>query len=379
MSDSLPVAANADEQICDRRYMEAALSLGRRWLGLTAPNPAVGALLVKNEIVVGCGATRPGGRPHAETEALLQAGEQARGATLYVTLEPCSHHGRTLPCAEAIVAAGVNRVVSALEDPDPRVAGRGHQILRQAGISLTQDVCAGAARRAHLGHELRVTRGRPAVTLKMAETADGFCAGGDYDPRLRITDAAANARVHVLRAQHEAILIGAGTARADDPLLTVRLPGMEARKPLRVVLDTRASLSLRSRLVLTAPAWPVLVIAGKDAPDRAVQALRDAGVSVERIALEERSVSLSGALELLARRGATRVLCEGGPTLASNLILRGLVEEALLFRSPRPLGRPGLPSLSQDARDALALSASFVWAGRGVTGADSWERFERVL
>lgn len=379
MSAASPLHGDSEFAGTDARFMTAALTLGRRWLGTTAPNPAVGAILVRNGIVVGHGATRSGGRPHAEVEALRQAGEGARGATLYVTLEPCSHYGRTPPCAEAIVAAGVSRVVSAIEDPDPRVAGRGHQRLLAAGIPVTVGVCAKEARRAHLGHMLRTTKGRPMVTLKLAETADGFAAAGDYDPRLRITGPAANHRVQILRALHEAIMVGAGTTRADDPLLTVRLPGMEDRRPLRVVVDSRASLSLRSRLASSARAWPTLVIAGEDAAEAAVKALIEAGVEVARVACGAGGVDLTAALESLAARAITRVFCEGGPTLASRLIAQGLADEVILFRGAMPLGRPGLPALSRDARDALAQNSLYAPSVAGFAGLDARESFARII
>ena len=197
--------------------------------------------------MVGRGATAAGGRPHAERIAIAEAGEAARGATLYVTFEPCSHFGTSPPCADAVVEAGVARVVSAIEDPNPRVAGQGHAKLRAAGIAVTVGPGTAQARRDHLGHILRVTAGRPCVTLKLAETADGFASGGPHDPRLRITGQIANLRVQIMRATHEAIMVGAETALADDPALTVRLPGLD-RKPWRVVLDTHLRLPLRSRL-----------------------------------------------------------------------------------------------------------------------------------
>ena len=231
----------------DDAYMASALALGRRNLGLTAPNPSVGALIVKEGVVIGRGWTGAGGRPHAEVMALKQAGAHALGATLYVTLEPCAHHGVTPPCVDSIIAAGISRVVSALEDPNPRVAGQGHQYLRQSGIELTVGVCAAMARLDHMGHILRMTHHRPMVTLKLAQTADGYAAGAAYDPRLHITGPVADAFTHVQRAMHDAIMIGAGTAREDDPLMTVRLPGMDNRRPLRIVLDPKLSLSARSR------------------------------------------------------------------------------------------------------------------------------------
>src|SRR3954451_6954122 len=216
----------------DADFLSAAWALGGRALGRAPPNPAVGAVVVRDGVIVGRGWTRDGGRPHAETEALDDAGQAARGATLYVGLEPRSHYGKTPPCADAIIAAGIARVVSALEDPDPRVAGRGHARLRAAGIEVATGIGAEEARRANLGHILRVTQGRPMVTLKLAETADGFAASANaHDPRLMITGQAANNRVQMMRALHDAIMIGAGTALGDDPLLTVRLPGLDKRSP----------------------------------------------------------------------------------------------------------------------------------------------------
>ena len=254
--------------------MEAALNLGSRSLGLAAPNPAVGAILVKDGAVVGRGATAPGGRPHAERIAIAEAGEAARGATLYVTLEPCSHFGVSPPCVDAIIAAGVARVVSAMEDPNPLVGGQGHARLRAAGIAVSVGAGAAQARRDHLGHILRVTAGRPCVTLKLAETADGFASAGANDARLRITGPIADLRVQVMRSTHEAIMVGVETALVDDPALTVRLPGLD-RKPLRVVLDTHLRLPERSRVAATAAEIPTLVIAGAAAPDEAARRLEE--------------------------------------------------------------------------------------------------------
>ena len=193
------------------------------------PNPSVGAILIKDGAVVGLGVTAPGGRPHAERIAIAAAGEAARGATLYVTLEPCSHFGSSPPCADAIIQAGIARVVSPMDDPNPRVAGQGHARLRAAGIMVTVGPGFAQARRDHRGHIMRVTAGRPCVTLKLAETADGYASGGPHDARLRITGQIANLRVQIMRATHEAIMIGVETALADDPALTVRLPGPRAQ------------------------------------------------------------------------------------------------------------------------------------------------------
>jgi diaminohydroxyphosphoribosylaminopyrimidine deaminase/5-amino-6-(5-phosphoribosylamino)uracil reductase len=374
-------APGADLDAADERYMSAAISFARRGLGLTAPNPAVGSIIVKDGVIVGRGATQPGGRPHAETVALADAGEAARGATLYVTLEPCSHHGVTGPCAHAIVRAGVTRVVSAIEDPDPRVAGKGHAILREAGVDVRVGVCAEAARRGNLGHILRVTQGRPMVTLKLAETADGFAAGANaHDPRLMITGQAANNRVQMMRALQDAIMIGAGTALGDDPLLTVRLPGLEKRSPLRVVLDTHLRLPLRSRLVATAGERPVLVIAGEGASAQARMALEERGVLVEIAPLALGGhIDLASALSILAQRGVTRVFSEGGPLVAAALIGPGLVDDIFVMRGEKPFGREGLPALDAASRARLADPTRFRAVDPVQVGADTMLQYERII
>ena len=225
-----------EAKAADQRFMQLALALGRRGQGRTWPNPAVGAVVVKDGVIVGRGWTQPGGRPHAEPEALRRAGEAARGATLYVTLEPCSHFGKSPPCVDAVIAAGIARVVSAIEDPNPEVAGQGHARLRAAGITVDVGLGAAEAARDHAGHFRRIRDKRPHVILKLAVSADDKIGAAGRKP-VAITGEAARTRVHLLRAQCDAILVGIGTVLADDPLLTCRLPGMEARSPVRVVLD----------------------------------------------------------------------------------------------------------------------------------------------
>ena len=348
MSES--AAADPDE---DLRWMEAALNLGSRSLGLTAPNPAVGAILVKDGAVVGRGATAPGGRPHAERIAIEQAGEAARGATLYVTLEPCSHFGASPPCVDAVIAGGVTRVVSAMEDPNPLVGGQGHTRLREAGIAVSVGAGAAQARRDHLGHILRVTAGRPCVTLKLAETADGFASAGANDARLRITGPIADLRVQIMRSTHEAILVGIETVLIDDPALTVRLTGLD-RKPLRVVLDTHLRLPARSRLAATAGEVPTMIIAGAGVPGELAWRLQDLGVMIEQVPPDmEAHVDLHHALRALAARGITRVFSEGGPKVAARLIGLGLADEVALITAKKPLGRAGVAALDPDARGAL--------------------------
>jgi diaminohydroxyphosphoribosylaminopyrimidine deaminase/5-amino-6-(5-phosphoribosylamino)uracil reductase len=354
MSES--AAADPDE---DLRWITGALNLGSRSLGLTAPNPAVGAILVKDHAVVGRGATAPGGRPHAERIAIDQAGEAARGATLYVTLEPCSHFGVSPPCVDAIIAAGVTRVVSAMEDPNPLVGGQGYARLAAAGIAVSVGAGAAEARRDHLGHILRVTAGRPCVTLKLAETADGFASGGSHDARLRITGPIADLRVQIMRSTHEAIMVGIETALADDPALTVRLPGVD-RKPLRVVLDTHLRLPERSRVTSTAGEIPTLVITAAGEPSEAARRLEGLGVMIERVPLgADAHVDLHHALRALAGRGITRVFSEGGPLVAGRLIALKLADEVALITANKPLGRPGVPALDPDARAALLDGSSY--------------------
>ena len=368
-------AADPDE---DLRWMEAALNLGSRSLGLAAPNPAVGAILVRDRAIVGRGVTAPGGRPHAERIAIDQARAAARGATLYVTLEPCSHFGVSPPCVDAVIAAGVARVVSAMEDPNPLVGGQGHARLKAAGIAVSVGARAAQARRDHLGHILKVTVGRPYVTLKLAETADGFASGGSNDARLRITGPIADLRVQIMRSTHEAIMVGIETALADDPALTVRLPGVD-REPLRVVLDTRLRLPERSRLAATAADIPTLVLAGTAAPDEAARRLEGLGVMIERVPADaDGRVDLHQALRTLAARGITRVFSEGGPKVAARLIALKLADAIALITADKPLGRPGVAALDAEARAALLDDTSYRPVETFAYGPDTMRFWERA-
>jgi diaminohydroxyphosphoribosylaminopyrimidine deaminase/5-amino-6-(5-phosphoribosylamino)uracil reductase len=368
-------AADPDE---DLRWMEAALNLGSRSLGLAAPNPAVGAILVRDRAIVGRGVTAPGGRPHAERIAIDQARAAARGATLYVTLEPCSHFGVSPPCVDAVIAAGVARVVSAMEDPNPLVGGQGHARLKAAGIAVSVGAGAAQARRDHLGHILKVTAGRPCVTLKLAETADGFASGGSNDARLRITGPIADLRVQIMRSTHEAIMVGIETALADDPALTVRLPGVD-REPLRVVLDTRLRLPERSRLAATAADIPTLVLAGTAAPDEAARRLEGLGVMIERVPADaDGRVDLHQALRTLAARGITRVFSEGGPKVAARLIALKLADAIALITADKPLGRPGVAALDAEARAALLDDTSYRPVETFAYGPDTMRFWERA-
>ena len=338
----------------DQRFMELALTLGRRGQGRTWPNPAVGAVVVKDGVIVGRGWTQPGGRPHAEPEALKQAGEAARGATLYVTLEPCSHVGKSPPCADALIAAGITRVVSAIEDPNPEVAGQGHAKLRAAGITVDIGLGAMEAARDHAGHFRRIRDKRPHVILKLAVSSDEKIGAAGRKP-VAISGVAAKARVHLLRAQCDAILVGIGTVQADDPLLTCRLPGMEARSPVRVVLDRALRISGTSRLVHSARETPLWVMTSNLAEAPAAMKLGAAGAQVIRVATTSTpppGLDLSAVLLALAEKGITRLLVEGGARVASSFVTAGLVDEVWLLRGPDPVGADGVAAL-----DALPLSA----------------------
>ena len=365
----------------DARFMDLALALGRRALGRSWPNPTVGAVLVRYEdgppTVVGRGWTQPGGRPHAETEALRRAGSAARGATLYVTLEPCSHQGKTPPCADAIIAAGIARVVSAIEDPNPEVAGQGHARLRAHGIKVDVGIAAEEATRAHAGHIRRMRDRRPHVTLKLAVSADEKVGRAGRRPAA-ITGQAGRDVVHLMRAQSDAIMIGIGTALSDDPQLTCRLPGMASRSPVRVVIDSHLRLPLASRLVQTARAVPTWVVGGHDVPPDRNQALREAGVVVLRADIRDAGLDLSVAMRLLAERGITRLMVEGGPKIAAALVAADLVDAAVLLRSRQSIGPDGIDALEGMPLTALTQSPHLISRATETIGEDIAETFERA-
>jgi diaminohydroxyphosphoribosylaminopyrimidine deaminase/5-amino-6-(5-phosphoribosylamino)uracil reductase len=335
----------------DHRFMQLALTLGRRGLGNTWPNPAVGAVIVKDGMVIGRGWTQPGGRPHAETEALRRAGKAADGATLYATLEPCSHHGKTPPCAEAIIAAGIARVVSAIEDPNPEVAGRGDEMLRAAGIAVTTGVGEEEARRTHAGHIRRILDGRPHVILKLTVSSDDKAGLAGRKPA-PISGEETRARVHLMRAMNDAILTGIGTVLSDDPALTCRLPGMAGLSPIRVVLDRDLRLPLTSALVTSARQVPVWVFCGEEAASDRERALAEMGVDVLRTKAGEGGLDLHAVVQALSTRGITRLMVEAGPTLSASFLRADLVDEALVLRGPYAIGADGI-----DALDGLPLSA----------------------
>ncbi|MEQ9226899.1 MAG: bifunctional diaminohydroxyphosphoribosylaminopyrimidine deaminase/5-amino-6-(5-phosphoribosylamino)uracil reductase RibD [Parvibaculum sp.] len=334
----------------DTQFMKMALALAERGLGQVAPNPAVGCVIVREDSdgprVVGRGWTQPGGRPHAETEALTRAGELAKGATAYVSLEPCSHHGKTGPCAEALIDAGIARVVGAVADPNPEVAGRGFAMLQAKGIDVTENVCAADARYLNEGFFLTMSEKRPLVTLKIASSLDGRTATHDGHSKWITGDSARN-RGHLLRATHDAIMVGSATAIVDDPDLTCRLPGLETRSPVRIVADGRLRLPLTSKLVRDAQAAPVwiLTLPGGDAQRR--KAFEECGVTLIDIEPSEGGVlDMPGALEAIAACGITRLLVEGGSRLASSLVRARLVDRIEWFQAPKLIGGDGYPAIA---------------------------------
>jgi diaminohydroxyphosphoribosylaminopyrimidine deaminase/5-amino-6-(5-phosphoribosylamino)uracil reductase len=337
----------AADEAAHRWHMDQAIRVSRRALGDTAENPPVGCVIVRNGRVVGVGHTCCGGRPHAETQALAMAGERARGADVYVTLEPCAHYGRTPPCAEALAAAGVRRVFIAVEDPDPRVAGRGAAMLREAGIEVHTGLMAQEAGEVLAGYLMRQREKRPRVMLKLAISDDGQIAERPGAPTT-ITGPLARRRSHLLRAQSDAILVGVDTVIADDPMLTCRLPGLERRSPVRVVLDSRMRIPAGASLLHTpdaAPTWIATTMAGRE---RAREIVASAP-HVRILALphdESGRVSLPHLLSRLAEEGISNLLVEGGARVACSFVESGLVDAVALFRAPRVRLGEGVPALA---------------------------------
>jgi diaminohydroxyphosphoribosylaminopyrimidine deaminase/5-amino-6-(5-phosphoribosylamino)uracil reductase len=362
----------------DAHFMRAALSLARRGLGTVWPNPAVGCVLVKDEEVVGRGWTQPGGRPHGETEALARAGDKARGATAYISLEPCAHHGKTPPCADALIAAGIARAVVAIEDPDPRVAGRGLEKLRTAGVTVETGLGAKEAAEINAGFFMRIADGRPLVTLKLASTLDGRIATASGESQW-ITGEAARQRAHLLRATHDAVMVGIGTVAADNPQLTCRLPGLETRSPVRIVVDGSLRVPLTAKLIAEAKQVPTWIVHRHGADAARCQTLRDCGVElIEVPASESVEMDLTVAFAELGKRGLTRVLVEGGAMLAGELMEEGLVDRLAWFHAPILFGGDGLPAIEAFGVDDLARAPRFKRSSLETIGDDVLETLDKA-
>lgn len=371
------MSADTAKTDLDRRFMAAAIRLSERNTGLTGTNPSVATILVRDDgagpVIVGRGITALGGRPHAEAQALGEAGALAVGATAYVTLEPCAHHGRTPPCAEALVRAGISRAVSASGDPDDRVDGRGHSILRSAGIALTTRVLAPEAARAMSGYLKRSTVRRPEVTLKLAVSRDGFI-GRVGEGQVAITGPIANRQTHLLRARSDAILIGLGTLKADDPQLTCRLPGLDSRSPMRIVLDARLETPLTAGMVQTARRIPTALAVLGERPNAAL--FREAGCEIIACETDPGTcrIALPELLDDLAARGLATVLVEGGATASRQFLDEDLVDRLILVEGEGEIGAGGLasPIDPHDVPSRFARTRTLRFGG------DRWTEYDRL-
>ena len=358
----MAIEAGADSS-GDRRLeldaMRAALALARRGLGTVWPNPAVGCVIVNDGRVVGRGWTQPGGRPHGETEALRRAGEAARGAIAHVSLEPCCHWGKTPPCVDALITAGVRRVVVALEDPDPRVAGEGLHRLRAAGLDVEVGLGAEEAAEVNAGFLSRLRLGRPLVTFKLATSLDGRIATATGESQW-ITGPPARERAHALRASHDAIMVGTGTVVADDPQLTCRLPGLGHRSPVRVVIDRHLRIPPASRIIADArrvPTW-VLTLRSAD-PGRRARFLANRVTLIDVDDDAEGQIDLAAALGALGERGITRLLVEGGARLAAAFFRARLIDRLVWVHAPLVIGGEGIPAIAGFDLAALADAPAF--------------------
>lgn len=348
----------------DQQFMDLALRMGRRNLGATAENPSVGCVIVKDGTIVGRGVTAPGGRPHAETQALAQAGKDAKGASVFVTLEPCAHHGNTPPCCDALIAAGVAKVVIAVRDPDPRTAGQGAARMQAAGIDVVHGVCEQEGRAELAGYLSRVERQRPWVVLKLAVSADGMVARAAGE-QTAITGEPALRASQMMRARADGIMVGSGTVRVDNPSLTCRLPGLEERSPIRIVLGGGAKLLDGTQLVATAGLVPVWHLGLDDKQSEIVRI---------RCQVDERGrVELGSALSELAKRGIGRLLVEGGAMLAQSFLEHDLVDQMVLFCAPHTLGARGV-----EAPLTLIRSADFSPRAPILLGVDEMTVYDRV-
>lgn len=356
--------------------MALALSLGRRSQGQCWPNPSVGCVIVRDGRIVGRGWTQKGGRPHAETEALKQAGSASRGATAYVSLEPCSHHGKTPPCAQALIDAKVARVVCAIEDSDPRVAGQGFEMLRAAGIDVQTGVMAYEAEQEHAGFFLKTEQGRPLVTLKLASSFDGRIATETGHSKW-ITGPEARRAVHAMRARHDAVMVGAGTARSDDPSLTVRDLGISSQ-PVRVVVSRHLDLPLMGDLARTAKDVPVWLCHGPHPDPERARAWEGLGARLIPCALQGHHVEASDLLHQLGQAGLTRVFCEGGSALAASLLRADLVDELVGFTAGLTIGAEGLPAIGSLGLENLEAAPRFDLIETQVLGRDILHRWARA-
>lgn len=360
--------------MADVAWLDRAVEIAEPLLGTTAENPTVGAMVVDETSgrLLGQGVTARGGRPHAEPQAIAAAGERARGATLYATLEPCNHWGRTPPCVDAVIRAGIRRVVIGIADPDPRTAGQSISRMKAAGITvLVAD--HRPSRDLHRGHIWRMTRGLPFVTAKLAVSADGMVGRREVG-NVAITGEAARRWTHRLRARVNAIMIGTGTARLDNPRLTVRLAGLEDRRPLRVVVAGRRPFETSIDMLESPGSQPVAIMATPESRLRA-----GPGIEIIKVPGVSGRPDLGAGLSALAGRGIGEVLVEGGPKLIEALLDAGLIDRFSILTSARKIGADGVAASSTGALDARLESLGFSMVDQGMLGADNLRTFERAF
>jgi len=362
----------------DRRNMLKAVELSRRGLGATAENPPVGCVIVSQETVVGRGFTATGGRPHAETIALAQAGGEALGATAYVTLEPCFHHGQTPPCSQALINAGIARVVCAVEDPDDRVSGKGLAQLRSHNIEVSTGVCRTQATKVLAGYLSRKRLNKPLVLLKLAISADEKLATNDPGKRW-ITGPLARDRAHLMRSQCDAIVVGVDTVIEDDPDLTCRLNGLQHLSPIRVIMDTKLRTPIISRLVQSAGEVPVMIACSQDVEIEQSLKLFEKGVEIIPCADKAGRVDLIDLLAKLADHGVNRVLFEGGAKIAATLIENHLIDHLAIFKAPHKIGEKGTPAFASTTLKQVTKQLSLVEDYKLDVGGDQLTLYHRAI
>ncbi|WP_421781335.1 bifunctional diaminohydroxyphosphoribosylaminopyrimidine deaminase/5-amino-6-(5-phosphoribosylamino)uracil reductase RibD [Kiloniella litopenaei] len=368
---------STEQHLVDLQHMDAALALAARGLGSTSPNPSVGCVIVKNGRVIGRGRTQPGGRPHAERVALDEAGTASQGATAYVTLEPCSHHGKTPPCCEALITAGISRCVVAMEDSDARVQGRGLKALIDAGIEVAVGIRQHEAEELNAGFFKRIRHGRPLVTLKVATTLDGRIATKSGQSKW-ITGNAARHAGHMLRVRNDAILVGSGTAVIDNPRLDVRLPGLTKQSPTRVVMDGRLRLPLTHDLVARAKEHKTILMTFRENDSSRLSAYEDAGVKICLIDKDKDGyISPKEVLKALGEQGITRVLVEGGSHIIGSLLKDDLVDRIVWFRASKIIGGDGLSVTTGFGLEDLSLAPRFTLSNVAKLGDDMMESYRR--
>jgi diaminohydroxyphosphoribosylaminopyrimidine deaminase / 5-amino-6-(5-phosphoribosylamino)uracil reductase len=356
--------------------MQAALALARRGLGTTWPNPSIGCVIVRDGRVVGRGRTAPGGRPHAEPVALAMAGEQAKGATAYVTLEPCCHWGRSPPCTDALIAAGVSRVVVGATDPDPRVNGQGLAKLKAAGIVVETGILEAEALETLIGFTQRVTLGRPMVTLKLASTLDGRIATQTGESQW-ITGTPARRLAHAMRGRHDAVMVGVGTVLADNPDLTCRIPGFRPTPNVRIIADSHLRTPLTSRLMSTAADIPTWFLLREGTNLAREEAFTNIGATLLKIPGSPAGIDLTAALQALGAAGLTRILVEGGGQIAAALLRADLVDRIAWFHAPSIMGGDGWPAVQAFGTTTLDKMPRFQRGCITAIGDDMLSEFTR--